>query len=144
MMNDKCVEKRILQKKLLKIMAAVHHTMLQPCLDFWREFGPPVVPGGHMDPKWPEFEIGMVLDPDPPEILPPGTPGVSHGTKKNRQNFSHIIKIRCYFMHFGDLLQKQESNLLLTGCWKPVKIRNIGKTSHFFTPLCTYWDLLGS
>ena len=41
----------------------------------------PLVLGIHMDPKFLETEVGMVLGLDPPEIQAPGTLSESQGTK---------------------------------------------------------------
>ena len=49
----------------------------------------------------------------------PGPTRASHGTKKIGQIFSHFLKIRCYFMPFGDLFYQ--------------KISKMGKQAIFFT-----------
>ena len=72
----------------------------KPCLVFWRDFGMPPFLGDQLDPKWLEFEIGMVLDLDPPEILSPGTPGVSLGTKIFSSRFFSDHENRMLFYGF--------------------------------------------
>ena len=60
---------------------SIYHTKLQPFSEFWLVPEVPLVPRLYMDPRWIEFEVGMLFGPDPPEILAPVTPGVSQGTK---------------------------------------------------------------
>ena len=93
------------------------HTKPQIFGDFFDFHGKPLSWVLHMDPREPWITFSMLLTVHPAEIQAPSTPGVSHGTKTIRQIFSQIIKIRCYFMHFGDLLYK--------------KILRNGKTSNF-------------
>ena len=50
-------------------------------LDFLLVHGMPLLQGTHMDPRQLEIENGEILGSRPAEILAPGTPGVSHGTK---------------------------------------------------------------
>ena len=83
------------------------HILLEPFSEFWLEPGTPLVQVAHMDPIWLEFAIGMLLDLGPPEIWAPGPPWCPLGPKNFRQNFSHIIKIRCYFMYFVDLFWRK-------------------------------------
>ena len=72
------------------------HTKLEPFLDFRLVHEGPLVPGVYVDPIRLEFEIGMLLDPDPSEILAPGTPGMSLGTK--------IFSSKFFSYHMNNML----------------------------------------
>ena len=53
---------------------------MQSFLDFRLVPGMPLCQGSHVDPIWPENEVGQIIGPRPPEFLAPGTPGMSLGT----------------------------------------------------------------
>ena len=91
-------------------MCAVH-TGLQPFLDFWLDLGMPPVQMLHFDPNWLEFEIGMILDLHPAENQVPGTPGVSHGTKKiSSKFFSDHENMMLFYAFCGLVSQKMLKN----------------------------------
>ena len=78
-------------------MVKYGHTMTQMCSDFWHEFLTSIVQGAHMEPKWQEFEVGMVLDLEPSEIEVPLTPGTSHGTKIfGLENLSYDVDTKLF------------------------------------------------
>ena len=64
-----------------------------------------------MDPKYPEFDIGMLIDRGPKKILAPLTPGLSHGTKIFGQKIFSYHPVMIIFYPFCEVvLQKVLKN----------------------------------
>ena len=80
------------------------HTKLLSFLDFWQESGMPLPQGVHMDPKYPEFDIGMLIDRGPKKILAPLTPGLSHGTKIFGQRIFSYHPVMIIFYPFCEVV----------------------------------------
>ena len=76
-------------------------------LDFRLVHGMPLLQGTHMGPRQPEIENGKILGSRPAEILAPGTPGVSHGTKIFCSKFFSYHENQMLFYAFCGLVMQK-------------------------------------
>lgn len=66
-----------------------------------------------MDSREPWITFIMLLIVHPSDIQAQGTPEASHGTKKIRQNFSHIIKNPMFYKKIETWENKHKNELPL-------------------------------
>ena len=114
---------------ILKFLAALFpiHTKLQTVSVFWNEPELPPLQGCQMNPKVSGTEVGMLLTVRPPEILAPGTPGRSHGTKIFASKFfSYHPQMMLFYAFFGFMWAKLEKNRKTGSFWLLLLIINKG------------------